>query len=63
MRSPIYTVLAAVLGLSSVRLAVATEYPIPAGNTAVVGEDKTVVTVYEDTLYDLAASTAWAPRS
>ena len=35
--------------------ACATEYTLPNANAAVVGEDQTVVTVYEDTLYDLAA--------
>jgi L,D-transpeptidase ErfK/SrfK len=33
----------------------ATEYSLPNPNAVVVGEDQTVVTVYEDTLYDLAA--------
>jgi L,D-transpeptidase ErfK/SrfK len=33
----------------------ATEYTLPSPNAVVVGEDQTVVTVYEDTLYDLAA--------
>ena len=35
--------------------ACASEYTLPTPDAAVVGEDQTVVTVYEDTLYDLAA--------
>jgi L,D-transpeptidase ErfK/SrfK len=34
--------------------AAATTYPLATPDTAVVGEDQTVQTVYEDTLYDLA---------
>src|SRR5271168_1041880 len=32
----------------------ATEYTLPSADAVIVGEDQTVVTVYEDTLYDLA---------
>jgi L,D-transpeptidase ErfK/SrfK len=42
------------LGVSFVQPALATEYPMATASVAVVGEDTTVVTVYEDTLYDLA---------
>ncbi len=35
--------------------AVATVYTLPTPDTSLVGEDQTVETVYEDTLYDLAA--------
>jgi L,D-transpeptidase ErfK/SrfK len=34
----------------------ATSYTLPNANDTVVGEDQTVMTVYEDTLYDLAAA-------
>src|SRR5271168_2151392 len=40
-------------GLSPAR---ATTYTLTNANDAVVGEDQTVMTVYEDTLYDLAAA-------
>jgi L,D-transpeptidase ErfK/SrfK len=49
---------AALLGLAAiagVRPAQATVYTLPAHDATVVGEDQTVDTVYEDTLYDLAA--------
>ena len=39
----------------------ATEYTLPTADAAVVGEDQTVVTVYEDTLYDLAAKYSLLP--
>jgi L,D-transpeptidase ErfK/SrfK len=42
------------LALGTARLAQATVYPLPKDDNPVVGEDQTVVTVYEDTLYDLA---------
>src|SRR5271167_3394720 len=41
------------LGLTSAR---ATTYRLTNANDTVVGEDQTVMTVYEDTLYDLAAA-------
>jgi L,D-transpeptidase ErfK/SrfK len=41
------------LGLGTAR---ATTYTLPNSNDTVVGEDQTVMTVYEDTLYDLAAA-------
>jgi L,D-transpeptidase ErfK/SrfK len=44
----------AVLLLSALRPAHATVYPLPNSDDPVVGEDRSVVTVYEDTLYDLA---------
>jgi L,D-transpeptidase ErfK/SrfK len=47
--------LIAVLGLAAAHLAQATTYTLPSKEATVVGEDQTVVTVYEDTLYDLAA--------
>ena len=40
--------------LLNVRQAQGTEYPLANRDDAVVGEDQTFVTVYEDTLYDLA---------
>ena len=40
--------------LSKSQWAWATEYSLPNPDDAVFGEDQTVVTVYEDTLYDLA---------
>jgi L,D-transpeptidase ErfK/SrfK len=42
------------LALCTARLAQATVYPLPKNDAPVVGGDQTVVTVYEDTLYDLA---------
>jgi L,D-transpeptidase ErfK/SrfK len=42
------------LALGAVRIADATVYEIPNKDVSVVGEDQTMVTVYEDTLYDLA---------
>ncbi len=42
------------LALVAARPAHATVYPLPKLDDPVVGEDQTVVTVYEDTLYDLA---------
>src|ERR1700691_1279994 len=47
--------LIALLALCGPRPAGATTYPMPSEHDTVVGEDQTVVTVYEDTLYDLAA--------
>jgi L,D-transpeptidase ErfK/SrfK len=46
--------LLAMLALVAARPAHATVYPLPKPDDPVVGEDQTVVTVYEDTLYDLA---------
>ena len=46
--------LAGLLSLAAVIPAQATEYTLPNKDAAVFGEDQTVVTVYEDTLYDLA---------
>jgi L,D-transpeptidase ErfK/SrfK len=46
--------LIAFMALVNARQAHATEYTISANGDAVVGEDQTVETVYEDTLYDLA---------
>jgi L,D-transpeptidase ErfK/SrfK len=43
-----------VLALSTARLAHATVFPLPSTDDPVFGEDQTVTTVYEDTLYDLA---------
>jgi len=42
------------LALGAARLAHATVFPLPSNDDPVFGEDQTVVTVYEDTLYDLA---------
>ncbi len=44
----------AVLALLPLQPALATVYPLDRPDTQVVGEDRTVVTRYEDTLYDLA---------
>ena len=44
----------ALLGLASARPAQATVYQLATSDDAVVGEDQSVQTVYEDTLYDLA---------
>src|ERR1700690_3266375 len=46
--------LIALLALGWVPRAQAAQFVIPSGGDAVVGEDQTVETVYEDTLYDLA---------
>jgi L,D-transpeptidase ErfK/SrfK len=54
-RSGIAGALIAFLGLAGVQVAEATEYTLPTPDTSVVGEDQTVETVYEDTLYDLAS--------
>jgi L,D-transpeptidase ErfK/SrfK len=43
------------LAIAAGSVARATEYTLANPDAAVVGEDQTVVTVYEDTLYDLAA--------
>jgi L,D-transpeptidase ErfK/SrfK len=43
------------LALGGVQLAQATVYTLSSKDDAVFGEDQTVTTVYEDTLYDLAA--------
>ncbi|MGA2188706.1 MAG: L,D-transpeptidase family protein [Steroidobacteraceae bacterium] len=45
---------ALVLALSTAGLAHATVFPLPSTDDPVFGEDQTVTTVYEDTLYDLA---------
>jgi hypothetical protein len=42
------------LALAGAQCAQATTYTLTSPTDAVVGQDKTVVTVYEDTLYDLA---------
>ncbi len=42
------------LAFGCIGLAQATVYPLPQNDDPVVGGDQTVVTVYEDTLYDLA---------
>jgi L,D-transpeptidase ErfK/SrfK len=47
--------LLALLVLCGPRPAGATTYPMPSDHDTVVGEDQTIQTVYEDTLYDLAA--------
>jgi L,D-transpeptidase ErfK/SrfK len=47
------TALAAV-GLAASLPAIATTYTLPSKDASVLGEDQAVVTVYEDTLYDLA---------
>jgi L,D-transpeptidase ErfK/SrfK len=47
--------LALLLGIGAAIPAGATEYTLPKDAPPVVGEDQTYVTVYEDTLYDLAA--------
>jgi len=54
-RSGIAAVAIVVSGLAGGPLARATTYTLPSKDASVVGEDQTVVTVYEDTLYDLAA--------
>jgi len=46
--------LIALLALGGVQHAQAAQYLIPGSGDTVVGEDQTVETVYEDTLYDLA---------
>ena len=46
--------LVAWLAVGTAGRAHATEYPLANTDDAVVGEDQTVMTVYEDTLYDLA---------
>ena len=46
--------LIALLALGGVQHAQAAQYVIPSSGDTVVGEDQTVETVYEDTLYDLA---------
>jgi L,D-transpeptidase ErfK/SrfK len=43
------------LALGSIQIAHATVYTLKSKDDAVFGEDQTVTTVYEDTLYDLAA--------
>jgi L,D-transpeptidase ErfK/SrfK len=48
------TALCALLTMGAAGRAHGTEYPLASRDQAVVGEDTTVVTVYEDTLYDLA---------
>jgi L,D-transpeptidase ErfK/SrfK len=47
--------LAALLAFGGPALCHATTYTLTKGNDAVVGSDQTIETVYEDTLYDLAA--------
>ena len=46
--------LAALLAIVGAAPALATEYPLATPDVLVVGEDQSVQTVYEDTLYDLA---------
>jgi L,D-transpeptidase ErfK/SrfK len=46
--------LMALLALGSAPQAQAAQYVVPSGGDTVVGEDESVETVYEDTLYDLA---------
>jgi L,D-transpeptidase ErfK/SrfK len=46
----------AILFALSLGTARATTYTLPNANDTVVGDDQTVMTVYEDTLYDLAAA-------
>lgn len=48
------TAAALLVAFGLARVAHATVYPLPSKDISVVGEDQTVVTVYEDTLYDLA---------
>jgi L,D-transpeptidase ErfK/SrfK len=48
------TVILASLSFGCAGLAHATVYPLPKNDDPVVGGDQSVVTVYEDTLYDLA---------
>ena len=48
--------LLAILSLAALQTARATTFILGKPDDAVVGEDQTVVTVYEDTLYDLAAA-------
>jgi L,D-transpeptidase ErfK/SrfK len=52
--SAVAAALIAVLALASARPAQATVYTLAKPDAIVVGEDQTVETVYEDTLYDLA---------
>jgi L,D-transpeptidase ErfK/SrfK len=52
--SGIAAALVALLALASVERAQATVYTLSSPEATVVGEDQTVETVYEDTLYDLA---------
>src|SRR6202140_3606936 len=52
--SGITAVLAALLALASADRAQATVYTLSSPDATVVGEDQTVETVYQDTLYDLA---------
>jgi L,D-transpeptidase ErfK/SrfK len=54
-RSGIATAFIACLAVAGVQPAEATVYTLPTPDTSVVGEDQTVETVYEDTLYDLAS--------
>jgi len=49
-----WAALAAAAALLTAGLARATVFPLPDASNPVFGEDTTVVTVYEDTLYDLA---------
>jgi L,D-transpeptidase ErfK/SrfK len=53
-RHPAAAALIALLALAVVLPARATVYTIAKPDDSIVGEDQTVVTVYEDTLYDLA---------
>jgi len=52
--SGIAAALIGLLALAGADRAQATVYPLPTPDATVVGEDQTVETVYEDTLYDLA---------
>jgi L,D-transpeptidase ErfK/SrfK len=49
-------ILALLLTLGGARVADATTFVLNKPDDSVVGEDQTVITVYEDTLYDLAAA-------
>jgi L,D-transpeptidase ErfK/SrfK len=54
-RGGIAAALIVFLAAGSAPLAEATEYTLPTPDSSVIGEDQTVETVYEDTLYDLAS--------
>jgi L,D-transpeptidase ErfK/SrfK len=53
--SGVAAALIAFFAIAGVQVAEATVYTLPTPDTSVVGEDQTVETVYEDTLYDLAS--------
>ncbi len=50
----VFAVLAALIAMAASTAAQATSYTLLSPDQLVVGEDRTVTTVYEDTLYDLA---------